>query len=146
MHAQEKGRKRRAPACAAHRAAGRPLRRRGGCFSANCPCGVSRRSWSSTTFVHSIRPRKRPKKKGASAVPGTCLPVCVQRTGRRATRRQAAQAGLPCGPFGRFWAVVLGGSARKSPFNPAPKAGEARRVRGRDPSFPGALIPKPGSH
>ena len=40
--AQEKGPKRRAPACAAHRAAGRPLKRRGGCFSANCPRGGSR--------------------------------------------------------------------------------------------------------
>ncbi len=84
------------------------------------------------TFV--ARPGKRPKKKGA------CLPVCVRRTGRRGAHRaccvRAARTGrrgllfrelplwwkrklLPCGPLGRFWTMVMDGTARKSPFNPA---------------------------
>ena len=36
----------------------------------------------------------------------------------RELRLWCKQAFVPCGPFGRFWAQVLGGSARKSPFTP----------------------------
>ena len=76
------------------------------------------------TFV--ARPGKRPKKKGA------CLSAC---DAHRQARRTALQAGrgllfrelplwwkrklLPCGPLGRFWTMVMDGTARKSPFNPA---------------------------
>ncbi len=68
------------------------------------------------TFV--ARPGKRPKKKGA------CLPVCVRRTGRRGLLFRELPLWwkrklLPCGPLGRFWTMVMDGTARKSPFNPA---------------------------
>ena len=55
-----------------------------------------------------VRPRKRPKKKGAAQTPRGLL--------FRELPLWCKQAFVPSGPFGRFWAEVLGGSARKSPF------------------------------
>ncbi len=107
LHAQEKGRKRRAPACAAHRAAGRPLKRRGGCFSANCPWGGSESSCLPCRARHrQVCPasawgftRRRRWTETRGKAPSPPAPDRGSRQGRGASPK------------------VLGGPARKSPFS-----------------------------
>ena len=67
------------------------------------------------------RPGKRPKKKGAAQAPRGLL---FRELSLWWTRKL-----LPCERLGIHEAQVLDGTARKSPFPPAAKVGEARRAR-----------------
>ena len=73
-----------------------------------------------------------PRCRQAAQTPPVCLLArCAQasvretaRTGRRGLLFRELplwwkRALLPCGPLGRFWTMVMDGTARKSPFNPA---------------------------